>query len=78
MKPHSTGEENQRGETDMAKQKELNMNVCNMNPWQKQFLALMGIVDEGGIVSLVDYEEREEFDIRLYDLMKEGRYGRSI
>ena len=78
MKPHLTGEEDQRGEINMAKQTDINMNVPHTNPWQKQFLLFMGIVDEGEIISPVDYEEREEFDIRLYDLMKEGRYGRSI
>ena len=52
--------------------------IQNPVSWQEKFMAHLGITDEGEIVSLVDYEEREEFDERLLDLIKEGHYGRSI
>ena len=47
-------------------------------PWQEKLMAHLGISDEGEIVSLVDFEERTEFDERLLYVIKEGDYGGSI
>ena len=47
--------------------------------WQRKLISHLGIVDEGDIVSLIDLEERAEFDDRILDLLeREEGYGRGF
>ncbi len=47
--------------------------------WQRELISHLGIVDEGDIVSLIDLEERAEFDDRILDLLeREEDYGRGF
>ena len=47
--------------------------------WQRELISHLGIVDEGDIVSLIDLEERAEFDDRILDLLeREEGYGRGF
>lgn len=52
--------------------------IQDAEPWQEKLMAHLGIADEGEIVSLVDFEERTEFDERLLHVIKEEDYGGSI
>ena len=47
-------------------------------PWQIEMMEYLGIVDEGNAVSLVDFEDRAEFDEKLLCHIKEGGHGRGI
>lgn len=46
--------------------------------WQEQLIDYMGITDEGDIVSLIDYEERTEFDEKLLNKVRGDYDGRGI
>ena len=47
--------------------------------WHQELVEKLGIVDEGDIVSLIDLEERTEFDERILSLLERGEpYGRGI
>lgn len=46
--------------------------------WQEQLIEHMGITDEGDIVSLVDYEDRTEFDEKLFQEIRRDYDGRGI
>lgn len=62
----------------MGNQSEDRNGIQNGRSWQEKLMAHLGITDEGEIVSLVDFEERAEFDERLLHVIKEGDYGGSI
>lgn len=42
--------------------------------WHQELIRKLGIVDEGDIVSLIDLEERSEFDKRILNLLERGEY----
>ena len=46
--------------------------------WQEQLIDYMGITDEGDIVSLIDYEERTEFDEKILNKVRGDYDGRGI
>ena len=50
----------------------------NPKTWQEQLIDYMGITDEGDIVSLIDYEERTEFDEKILNKVRGDYDGRGI
>ena len=42
--------------------------------WHQELIRKLGIVNEGEIVSLIDFEERAEFDRRILLLLERGEY----
>ena len=51
----------------------------NRKDWHQHLIRKLGIVDEGDIVSLIDIEERAEFDKKILNLLERSEhYGRGL